>query len=778
MKWNHSIRSRIFPSLLATALIGAAAIAAAPVHAQGNALSQRTEAPAAALSPADAQGRYRYIIGFDEGSILDRGAAVRSGNRLDTRAPAFERAMAEIQQFQANRVAEINSTLAREVEVSHHFVITRNGIAARLTPAEAGQIAQLPDVKSIERERLYFPTLFRSPEFIGATSVWDGTNTPDGTEMRGEGMVVGVLDSGANLDHPSFANDPACGHGQGDTPDKLISAVDCASSGPDGRCNGPDPNDADGHGSHVASTAAGNRVDTSADPAPDVPPPFTEISGIAPCAHLRTYRVCPVNTCPGADLAAGHETLLQDGDVDVMNYSISGGTNPWADFDRTKLDLVAAGTFVNASAGNTNANQTDPVGQVNHRGPWVMSVAASTQDVVTGKPVSLEGGPQEVPGLEGTGPAMTQEFVGPLRYAGDVDAANFEGCNAWPAGSFAGEAALISRGSCAFADKVNNAVDAGATFVIVFNNVGGGAIVMGGLEATTVPAVMVANGDGLDMVTTLNGGTAEVTVGPDDQALIDPASGDVLATFSFRGPTPGPLENLQKPNITAPGVNIFAARADGEEFGFLSGTSMSGPHIAGAATLVRQAQPSWSPIEVKSALQMTASKDGLKDDGATPWDWDDVGSGRVDLGKAALAGLVLDETIQNFLDANPGAGGDVRTLNLPSVRDVACDPECSWTRTVRAGQDFPTAWTVTTQGAEFDVQVTPAAFELAEREVLFRDGAESGDTPPSTSEQVIEITVSNVTAGDLRFGEVDFAEDGGLTPDAHITIAVQNAAMR
>jgi len=735
--------------------------------------------PSPALSPADAQGRYRYIIRFNQGGVSSRGAEVRTGNRLDTRAPAFERAIAEIQEFQANRVADINSTLSRSVEVSHHFVITRNGIAARLTPQEAREVEQMPAVKSIERERVYSLDTFRSGEFIGADTIWDGSNTPGGTPYRGEGIIVGVLDSGSNLDHPSFANDLSCGHGTDGTPDKLISAVDCASTDAGGRCNGPDPNDTNGHGSHTASTAAGNRIDNTATPSPQLPSNFPEMAGVAPCAHIRSYKVCPGQNCPGADLLGGFETLLQDGDADVMNFSISGGANPWSDLDSIKLELVTAGTFVAASAGNTTQDQPDPVGQVNHRGPWVMSVAASTHDIQFQlNPVSLAGGPQDVSSVPGTGPEMTEDFIGPLRYAGDADAANFEGCNPWPAGTFAGEAALISRGDCAFADKVNNAEAAGAEFVIVFNNEPNALLTMAGLEATTISSTFITQEAGNAMIAALAGGTAEVTVSASFDAEQIPGSGDVLTAFSFRGPTPGPLENLQKPNITAPGSNIYAARADGEEYNFLSGTSMSAPHITGAAALVRQAHPDWSPIEVKSALQMTASKSGLTDDGTTPWDWDDVGSGRVDLSKAALAGLVLDETIQNFIDADPALAGDVRTLNLPSVRDVACDPQCTWTRTVRAGQDFPTAWTVSTQGAEFNVQVTPSEFELAEREVLFRDGAESGVTLPRTSEQVVEITVDTVTAGNIRFGEINFTEDGGLAPQAHVTIAVQRAALR
>ena len=227
----------------------------------------------------------------------------------------------------------------------------------------------------------------------------------------------------------------------------------------------------------------GNSIDETASPSPTIPGSFTDMSGVAPCAHVRSYKVCSTSSCAGADIQAGLNSVLIHGDPDSVNYSISGGTNPWTDFDRIKLDIVDAGIFVAASAGNTSLSITDPVGQVNHRGPWVMSVAASTRDT----------------------------------------------------------------------------------------NDSGGA-----------------------------------------------AQGDVLAGFSFRGPTPSPLQDLQKPNITGPGVNIYAAVPGG--YDFISGTSMSGPHIAGAGLLVAQANPDWTATEIKSAIEMTAFKDGFKENGSTSWD--------------------------------------------------------------------------------------------------------------------------------------------------------------
>ena len=215
-------------------------------------------------------------------------------------------------------------------------------------------------------------------------------------------------------------------------------------------------------------------------------------------------------------------------------------------------------------------------------------------------------------------------------------------------------------------------------------------------QTSSIPAYSITQADGLAMAAFIGGNGAT----PTTATLINPAignvQGDVLAAFSFRGPTPGTAGGLQdttKPDITAPGVNIWAAWTPldgGTDYKIDSGTSMSSPHTAGAAALVRAAQPSWTPIEVKSALMLTAVTTGTKEDGVTPWNADDVGSGRVDLTRAARAGFVMNETVANFLAANPSGGSiNLKTLNLPAVRNVglsAGTPTYVWTRVLRNSQ--------------------------------------------------------------------------------------------
>jgi len=579
------------------------------------------------LSPADEQGRYTYLVTFSEQGLLDlhRERSGTVGN-FDFHSPAIQTAREEMAADQRQMLTGLSAELGRSVEATHHYLVTHSGVAIRLSKHEAGRVRTMRGVADIRQERLYELSTYRGPSFIGADALWDGSSAPGGAVINGEGTVIAVLDTGIpDAAHASFDNDPACGHGQGGAPDKVLSSLDCSSTDGSGLCNGGSPGDTNGHGSHTASTAGGNLIDASASPSPALPGSFTEMSGVAHCANIRSYKVCASNQCGGADIQAGMQSVLIHGDVDAMNFSISGGLNPWSDNDRTKLDLVDSGVFVAASAGNTSFTITDPVGNVNHLGPWVLSVAASTRDTNT------------------------------------------------------------------------------------------------------------------------SGGSAQ---------------GDVLANFSLRGPTPEPFDGIQKPNITAPGVDIYAAVPGG--YDFISGTSMSGPHAAGAGALVAQAHPGWTPMEIKSALQMTSFNGGFEEDGTTPWNADQVGSGRVDLTRAALAGLVMDETTANFLAADPNAGGDPKTLNVPSMRNTDCTPSCSFTRTVRNTLSSASNWSVSAGSdvaGDFDVQVSPSSFSF------------TGD-PSETQELTVTVLPTGDLTGSIAFGEVTLSEDGAQAPDSRLTVAI------
>ncbi len=166
--------------------------------------------------------------------------------------------------------------------------------------------------------------------------------------------------------------------------------------------------------------------------------------------------------------------------------------------------------------------------------------------------------------------------------------------------------------------------------------------------------------------------------------------------------------------------------------------------------------------EVKSALMTTATNtDGTLSDGTTPWTPDQVGSGRVDLSKAALAGLTLDETYARFVAADPAVGSvAMKDLNLPSMRDSSCGTSCTWTRTIKNQLGTSGSWNATASASGFGLTVSPASFTLA-----------AGAT------QLLTVTATptgNLTAE--AFGAVNLHEASGQSPDQHLSAAIKSGS--
>ena len=768
---RHLIKTNTLATVIAITLVSAAW--QTPAQA-GNFIAA---APAATDANLPANGVEVYIVEFDEPGLVNHkdnsfGVAATAPSatgkrKLDMQSRAAVDYSALLESRRANYLLDINAALGRSggqgLAVTHTYSVTMNGLAAEMSAAEAAKVALVPGVKSVRPAGVEYLNTYRGPKFIGAGSIWDGSATPTLTGHLGKGIKAGVLDGGANSAHPSFANDPACGFSE--RAPKLL-ARDCSSSS-GGICNGPNPeaNPGFGHGVHTASTVAGNTIDNTVTPAPELPNGMT-MSGVAPCAAIFQYKVCATNSCGGADIVAGINNAIADG-VDVINFSISGGTNPWSDNDRNFLDAVNADVFVAASAGNTNTTITNPVGQVNHRGPWVMTVAASTQDQIVGPNLSAVGpgtppvGATGIPLNPGSTTASTPTLTGQMIKASST---NLEGCTAsgaFPANFFASSIAVVRRGTCPFTEKITNAYTAGAVAVVIANNQVG-SISMDTTGAPSVPAYSIIQSQGDALISFINANPTNATANlvPIAQGNTQP---DVIADFSFRGPTPGTLADLTKPDITAPGVNIYAATdPTSGNYEFMSGTSMSGPHTAGAAALVRAVRPEWSVSEVKSAMQSTAKIDGFMENGTTPWTIDIVGSGRVDLTKAALAGLTLNETYARFLAANPSGGSiNVKDLNLASVRNMNCTPTCTFTRTVTNRLAMPGSWSTSFQSdiGNIIASVSPANFTLA----------------PGES-KVLTITVSppyETAMTAIGFGNLFFTEAGGHSPQQHFSVAIK-----
>ena len=138
------------------------------------------------LSPADREGRFVYLIKFAEPGLLRRQARA-PGERFNPDTPQAKTQREQLTREQANHVQAMTTALGRTPDVTHHFLVTHSGIAARLTPEEAQIVRGLPGVVSVERERLHNVVTFRGPTFIGADTIWDGSSVPGGVGYQRRG---------------------------------------------------------------------------------------------------------------------------------------------------------------------------------------------------------------------------------------------------------------------------------------------------------------------------------------------------------------------------------------------------------------------------------------------------------------------------------------------------------------------------------------------------------------------------------------------------------------
>jgi subtilisin family serine protease/subtilisin-like proprotein convertase family protein len=542
----------------------------------------------------------------------------------------------------------------------------------------------------------------------------------DGT--RGEGVIVGIIDIGINQGHPSFAAVAGDGYahanpfGPGNYVGYCVANPSFCNNKLIGAWalnpNSSNPTDSDGHGSHTAGIAAGNMLVNAPFTAPTQTLVFPTVSGVAPRANVIVYQVC-APSCPTSSTTAAVNQAVIDG-VDVINYAISGGTNPYVETTSLAfLNATAAGVFVSAQAGNSGPGAST----LNNQAPWVMSMAALTHKrEILNAVTELASSNGALPDILGESP--TSAF-GPaaLVYAGDPPYNN-PLCNPFPGGTFSGQIVVCDRGVFGRVQKGSNVLAGGGGGMILANDAPNAASL--NADPHVLPAVHVSHADGIVLKSWMASGSGHqgaISGGSVDRH----GPGDSMASFSARGPAgsvvPG-LANLVKPDLGAPGLNILAATRAGfsapPEFNLLSGTSMSSAHGTGAAALMRSLQPAWTPAEIKSALMLTAAIAVKKEDGITAADPFDVGAGRLDLRRAMRAGFVLNTTKAEFEAANPATGGDPRLLNQASLGDANCNDVCSWTRRLRSvlpvSQTY-NATLITPPG--ISGSVSPSSFTLA-----------------------------------------------------------------
>ncbi|KAJ7517656.1 hypothetical protein O6H91_21G033600 [Diphasiastrum complanatum] len=553
----------------------------------------------------------------------------------------------------------LKSTTAASRAMVYSYTASLKGFAAILSVEEAASISRMSGVISV------FPSLLKK---LHTTRSWDflGINVNDSRSVptSGSDVIIGVLDTGVWPESQSFSDknvpDPIPSKWKGE----CVSGDEFNSS----NCNrkligarmylkafesqfGPiqgtgefrSPRDAEGHGSHTASTAGGDLVEDASL--------FGLAEGTArgatPTARIAVYKVCWFGSCTDADILAAFDEAVTDG-VDLISFSIGGVP---VDYFQDSISIgsfhaIQNGVFVSCSAGNDGPFQYTAT----NLAPWLTTVAASSMDrkfistIMLGNNLTVKGTalntlPLSNPWYPLVAGNDVSDQSSPLQeYAkyclnGTLDVDKVRGKIVLCYGGF--------RGSILYV------LEAGGAGVIVVSEF---AYFVG--YVYSLPASAVESSDAEQIVAYINSTSSPIANIMPSITVVNDGFASTTAMFSSRGPnyiTP----DILKPDITAPGVDILAAWSPAmsisenswdnrtSSYNIISGTSMSCPHVTGAAAFVKYFHPDWSPAAIKSALMTTATP--LQGENNTNTDGPlNYGSGEISPLKATDPGLVYD----------------------------------------------------------------------------------------------------------------------------------------
>jgi subtilisin family serine protease len=540
--------------------------------------------------------------------------------------------------------------------VALRYTLVYNGMALTVPEAALPAIAKMAGVKAVHSNRVFHPDLFKSVPYIRAPQLYGNNpnnmtpfaNFPDGDE--GQGIYIAVIDTGIDWTHPMFGGDP--------TPPRLGIGLNSASIPSNQKVVYSLPladivTDGFGHGTHVASEAAGYLANA---PGPDGIPGTADdipIHGVAPQAKLMSYKVCsdslstaaegaavvqsltgvgvPVGGCLSSTIIMSIEDAVSPQTIDlqpkpianVINMSLGGGGGPDEPTAVASDNATLLGCSVVAAAGNSGpgeatvgapaagrrvlspAANTDP----GSGGDWSTdllvdtAVSATTTGAVTpANNLAAAPGTNRLKLFAMSGSAGLPDNSLAQRYV-YVDNPTVT----WPA-TVSGRIALVNNLTVGglFFDMALQAQNAGAIGMIIADDRGA----VNGVK-TLIPAATISTTDFAVLashVANTNGAISDLPIRMNPR-FTDLFVGDV-ADFSSRGPVQG--FGQVKPDISAPGVNVLAAAPtasvvwalanSGPMYATISGTSMATPHTAGSVALIRQAHPDWTPDMIRTAM--------------------------------------------------------------------------------------------------------------------------------------------------------------------------------
>lgn len=564
------------------------------------------------------------VVELEQPPLAAYAAQQRDSGKAAVAASTLQSYLASLESAQAAVQRQLE---ALGVQVVSNYTTVYNGFLAYVPQDQVDAIRRIPGVVGVHRAPEHVPALGASVPLIGAPDVWEKL------DYDGTGVVIAIIDTGIDYTHAvfggsgnpaDFANNNPNIIERGSFPTaKVVAGYDFAgtlynagcsdvdqAAGKCSRIPTPDrdPLDENGHGTHVASIAAGQAAGQVS-------------SGVAPGAKLMALKVFgregSTNLVMNAlDIATFN--YLFNGWPQVINMSLGSSYGPGDDMADPDIiatnNAVAAGIVVAASAGNSGdlyystgspGTASKAIGVAGSTTGWV---TGPTVDVVGSTAVTLTNIIYMPPAFSDDGQYLVP-LTATLAFAGNYSSSTLcAGSTATPADAFQGKIALIERGGCTFVEKVRTAKALGAVGALIFNSVAGGntyIVMADDGNDNFIPAGFLARQDGLNL-TTADGQMVVVSAVNVVRTVRDRYTPpDSVYPASSRGPRG--TDSMLKPEVGAPGYNVFAAAmGTGVEGVSYSGTSMAAPHIAGVAALMVQAHPGWTPQEIKAAMMNTA----------------------------------------------------------------------------------------------------------------------------------------------------------------------------
>lgn len=541
----------------------------------------------------------------------------------------------EEQKFFKNRLTELftkkqqNQESIKEAipfEIKHTYETVFNGVAMTIPTNQINTLLQTGVVKRIWHDNVItLPKSESINEDISTSKLVPpalphlGVDKLHDENINGQGIKVGVLDTGIDYNHPDLKDVFKGGY------DFVDNDVDPMESTPADRVASGEPEFIDGiafvteHGTHVAGTIASN-------PKNNVE---YAMKGVAPNVDLYAYRVLG-QYGSGYDswVIAGIEKAVEDG-MDVINLSLGNSMNNSLDATSVAINNAALKGVVPVVAGGNAGPNPSTLGSPG-TSPLAITVGAS--DVPTDIPtITASLGDLSVSNtLMGHG--LGKDYVNVVDKEFEIVEAGMGTEEDYGNKNVSGKIALISRGNISFDEKIRRAHEKGARAVLIYNNEDGDIPFFLGENHGYVPTFKLVKDDGAKLVEKVKGDpTAHIKL---SDLKSNMTTGDMLADFSSRGPVSNNFDI--KPDVVAPGVSTLSTIPEfinsplegmdySSAYASLSGTSMAAPHVAGIAALLLQSHPDYSVDDVKASLMNTA--DPLK--GRT-YNVNEVGAGRVD----------------------------------------------------------------------------------------------------------------------------------------------------